>query len=121
MQENTKFCEHCGNKIHIDSVLCPKCGHQVEKLKVEENKTAPQVVITNANNTNAVPIAYMKKECDKWVSFVLCLLLGIFGAHKFYEGKIGLGILYLFTGGLFFIGTLIDLIVILCHPDPYYV
>ena len=27
------------------------------------------------------------------------------GAHKFYEGKIGMGVLYIFTGGLFGIGS----------------
>ena len=40
---------------------------------------------------------------------------------KFYEGKIGMGILYLFTCGLFGIGTLIDFIVLLFKPNPYYV
>ena len=52
---------------------------------------------------------------------MLCIFLGFFGAHKFYEGKTGLGILYLFTGGLFFIGIIVDLITILCKPNPYYV
>jgi TM2 domain-containing membrane protein YozV len=30
------------------------------------------------------------------------------GLHRFYLGKIGSGLLYFFTGGLFFIGTLTD-------------
>lgn len=42
--------------------------------------------------------------------FILCLLLGYLGAHKFYERKILVGILYLFTGGLFFIGWIYDCI-----------
>lgn len=61
------------------------------------------------------------KECNKWISFLLCLFLGGLGAHKFYEGKLGMGILYLFTLGLFGIGSLIDLIMILFSPNPYYV
>ena len=52
--------------------------------------------------------------------FFLCLFLGLIGAHKFYEGKIGMGVLYIFTGGLFGIGAFVDLIVILCKPGPYY-
>ena len=38
---------------------------------------------------------------SKWAAFFLCLFLGLIGAHKFYEGKIGMGVLYIFTGGLF--------------------
>ena len=58
---------------------------------------------------------------DKWVAVLLCLFLGGIGAHKFYEGKIGMGILYLFTVGLFGIGWLVDFIVLLMKPNPYYV
>ena len=52
-------------------------------------------------------------EKNALTEFLLCLFLGVFGAHKFYVGKIGLGILYLFTAGLFGIGWFIDTIVIL--------
>lgn len=62
-----------------------------------------------------------KVERNKWVAFFLCLFLGVFGIHKFYEGKKGMGILYLFTLGLFGLGWLIDLIVLLFKPNPYYV
>lgn len=37
----------------------------------------------------------------KWVAFYLCLFFGFIGAHKFYEGKIPTGIVYLCTCGLF--------------------
>lgn len=118
--ENMKYCESCGNQIYVDAVICPKCGKQVEKISMNENNPNPQIVINN-NNSNNLNAAYMKKECDKWIALILCFFLGIFGAHKFYEGKTGLGILYIFTGGLFLIGVTIDFIVILCKPNPYYV
>ena len=59
------------------------------------------------------------KMKNKWVAVALCFFLGVFGAHKFYEGKIGMGILYLFTCGLFGIGTIIDFFVLLFKPNPY--
>ncbi len=37
-------------------------------------------------------------------------LLGIAGIHRFMLDQIGLGILYLLTGGLCLIGTIVDLI-----------
>ncbi len=57
---------------------------------------------------------------SKWVSFFLCLFLGVFGAHKFYEGRVLLGVLYICTGGLFGVGIIIDLIVLFFKPNPYY-
>lgn len=57
---------------------------------------------------------------SKWVSFFLCLFFGVFGIHKFYEERILLGILYLFTGGLLGIGVIVDLIILLFKPNPYY-
>ena len=41
---------------------------------------------------------------------LLCLFLGTFGAHRFYRKQVGMGILYLFTCGLFTIGVIVDLI-----------
>ena len=62
--------------------------------------------------------AYMEK--DKWVSFFLCLFFGAFGAHKFYEGRILLGIVYLLTLGFAGVGVVIDLFILLFKPNPYY-
>lgn len=57
---------------------------------------------------------------SKWVSLLLCLFLGVFGAHKFYEGKVLAGFIYIISGGLFGIGLLFDFFVLLFKPNPYY-
>ena len=46
-------------------------------------------------------------------TFLICTLIGLFGIggiQRFFIGQIGMGILYLLTLGLCYIGTIIDLI-----------
>jgi len=124
IDEKIKFCRYCGQKVNEAAVVCPHCGCQIEEIK-SQAESSPQIVINNANhnsnvNTN-VAAGLPGRLRNKWVAFCLCLLLGFAGAHKFYESKIGLGILYLFTGGLFGMGWLIDTIVLLFKPNPYYI
>lgn len=93
---------------------------QVAALKSEQ----PNIIINNSNentNINHNQVGGYGRPKDKWISFFLCLFLGIFGGHKFYEGKIGAGILYLLTAGLCGVGVLVDLIILLFKPNPYYV
>lgn len=123
-EDGMKFCKHCGAKITADAVMCIHCGRQVEELK-QQSIAQPQIVINNDNintNTNAgIDAMHGTRMKNKWVAFFLCLFLGCLGIHKFYEEKIGMGVLYLFTFGLFWIGVIVDLILILCKPNPYYI
>ncbi len=52
----------------------------------------------------------MSSSKSRIIALLLCIFLGEFGIHRFYVGKFGTGLLYLFTGGLFGIGWIIDLI-----------
>ncbi|WEG14025.1 NINE protein [Pullulanibacillus sp. KACC 23026] len=110
-QERKRFCQHCGTKINYDAVVCTSCGRQVGELRGNN-----QQVIINHTVTNGTG-----KQKNKWISVLLCLFLGYLGIHRFYEGKIGTGILYFLTGGIFGIGMLIDFIILLFKPNPYYV
>lgn len=62
------------------------------------------------NVTNYVTVTSNK---SKTVALLLCIFLGYLGVHQFYVGKVGLGLVYLFTFGLFGIGWMVDVIRIL--------
>ncbi|MBI2447123.1 MAG: TM2 domain-containing protein [Candidatus Omnitrophica bacterium] len=54
-------------------------------------------------------------ERKRLAALLLCFFLGPFGAHRFYVGKIGSGILIIVTiGGFCGVWPLIDLIMIAC-------
>lgn len=65
---------------------------------------------SSANHSNFNSSNPVSKTINPTTELCLCLLLGWLGVHKFYAGKTGAGVLYLFTFGLFGIGWLIDTI-----------
>lgn len=54
---------------------------------------------------------YVTQTSDKSKkkALLLCIFGGLFGLHYFYVGKIGRGILYLLTCGLFMFGWIVDI------------
>ena len=50
-----------------------------------------------------------KSPKNKYIALLLCIIGGTFGLHHFYVGRPGMGILYIFTQGLLFIGWIIDI------------
>lgn len=55
---------------------------------------------------------YRVRRKDPQTVLLLSLLgfLGIAGVQRFYVDQIGMGLLYLFTGGLCLVGTIIDIV-----------
>ena len=64
------------------------------------------------SQTQQFAASYSSRRKDPTTLMILTLLglLGIAGVQRFIIGQIGMGILYFFTAGLCFIGTIIDLV-----------
>jgi|GEM_PF-148522 len=73
-----------------------------------------QGILKNMNDDQAHMFAqvYRARRKDSQMVLILTLLgfFGFAGLHRFILGQIGLGILYFFTVGLCFIGTIVDLV-----------
>lgn len=76
---------------------------------IEESKDNSTNVTVNVN-TNSDSISSGKSLL---VAGLLWFFLGLLGFHRFYLGHIGMGVLYLLTGGLCGIGWIIDGILLL--------
>lgn len=123
----TKYCKFCGEQIPADAIVCTHCGRQVEELKRSEHEP---IVINNNNNvvananatataTAVASVQGVGRPKNKWIALLLCLFTMC--GHKFYEGKVGMGLLYFFSLGLFGIGWVFDIFSLLFKPNPYYV
>lgn len=94
----TILCVQCGNALEDNAQFCPKCGTKAGTAFNEAN--------TSKNSVRAISPKSGK------VTLLLCIFLGMIGAHRFYVGKIGTGLLMLFTAGLVGVWVVIDLIFI---------
>ncbi len=71
---NEKYCFECGSVINVKAEICPKCGVRQARSSAMGSSGATK---------------------NKWVAFLLAWILGGLGAHKFYLGRTGMGVLYL--------------------------
>ena len=115
------FCQNCGAQIADKAVICVHCGVPTGVQDGSNPTPAQQPVIhivntntnTNTNrNTNYHGGSGRRPRKSKWIAFFLCVFLGYFGAHRFYVGKNGTGLVWLFTCGLCGIGWIVDCITI---------
>lgn len=81
--------------ISIESDLIARDIHRIS------NQTGGRSMQNYTTNTS---------DKSKSTALLLCIFLGYFGIHYFYVGRIGMGILFLCTFGLFGIGWIVDII-----------
>lgn len=86
-----------------------------EKVMDETNNVETQTIVENDDSNKKKKV----KECDRHTALLFCVFLGVFGGHKFYEGKIGMGILYLLTAGCCCVGVVVDIVKITKYPEKY--
>ena len=53
-------------------------------------------------------LRYNEGPLDYTLAWILLTFVGVFGIHRFYQGKMVSGLIYLFTGGLFIAGIAYD-------------
>jgi TM2 domain-containing membrane protein YozV len=100
-------CLKCGNE--YEGNFCPNCGNAQGDTRTTNvpNATTPQIII---NNTNTVSSTIGVSSKNKIVALILAIFFGCLGVHRFYVGKIGTGVIWLFTAGFFMIGWIYDII-----------
>lgn len=113
-------CPNCGSM--LDDGKCDYCGYEEENYNREiyidddlDQKTSQ--INTYMNEINETRennyVDTYKSPKNKIIALLTCIFLGAIGVHRFYVGKVGTGILYLFTGGICGIGVIVDIIKIL--------
>lgn len=93
------FCTQCGARMRIGDRFCDNCRWDSESDTPGQPPPSPRN-LGPASNYNRLTI------------LLLCLFLGPFGVHRFYVGRVGSGLLWLFTFGLLGVGVIYDLVLI---------
>jgi len=100
----SNICTQCGSSFEPGVELCPNCNAKIDSDSSHDI----------ASQSLAQP-SMIESTKSPVINLLLCLFLGMFGAHRFYVGKIGTGLLMLITFGGLGIWYLVDLISIVTN------
>lgn len=127
-------CPHChGIAVAKDvnrDYVCPDCGWSCEVNSIAATELSHPVYyeVQQGPAPGLQGRARVQSQSQvsrkSWTVALILTILSFFclgGLQRFYVGKIGTGLLWLCTGGLWFIGTICDLIMLLTHnfKDEY--
>ena len=114
-------CEYCGSLVPDDKNKCDACGawcaQEVEKTAPIPSSApiVPQPPVDNAKNNigTASDGKFISNNgvLNSLVIFLVCVFFGMLGLHRFIQGKIFTGILWLITLGLLGIGYFADIVI----------
>lgn len=79
------FCNNCGAQCTSNQAICLKCGSAIS------NAGSSEATVVYGDDYGEVYAGSYSKQ----TAGILALCLGGLGAHKFYHGSFGLGIIYL--------------------------
>lgn len=90
------FCRECGAKLPEHTKVCPHCGKVFSQISERKTPAKPSSF-------------HSAKDFDTTGWLLILGFFGIGGIHRLYVGKEVSGWIYFLTCGLFFVGTLYDL------------
>ncbi len=129
--KQTLSCSNCGAPLphaNTPTLTCQYCGTTMVNPFYKTSGDAPSnlavpqinVIVSNVINP-AQPVQGAPSPAAQavpsprswWVTMLLALFFGVFGAHRFYTGYILIGLIQLFTFGGFGIWMVIDMLLLL--------
>ena len=108
LQTNARYCEYCGADLSGEQKTQSKETRETQRIYT----TRTEVYVTPTTHSSYSPHGQESPK-SMLVLIILWFFFGVLGVHYFYAGRVGIGILWLLTGGMLGIGWIVDIIVIL--------
>ena len=114
------FCGYCDSRIIPEGDVLQRIRYERRRGGFGSRESARREQQTRSDGYYDIPRSRQRPMEDmenasgrsRLLALLLAAFLGELGVHRFYAGKIGTGILYAMTAGLFGMGIIYDIIMI---------